>query len=45
MMTAWIQGGDAIWVGTTTHQMVFTFRGALSDLLNLLNLKTQNKIS
>jgi NitT/TauT family transport system substrate-binding protein len=24
MMTAWIQGADFVWVGTTTHQMVFT---------------------
>jgi NitT/TauT family transport system substrate-binding protein len=24
MMTAWAQGADFVWVGTTTHQMVFT---------------------
>jgi NitT/TauT family transport system substrate-binding protein len=24
MMTAWAQGADCVWVGTTTHQMVFT---------------------
>jgi NitT/TauT family transport system substrate-binding protein len=24
MMTAWVQGADFVWVGTTTHQMVFT---------------------
>ena len=24
MLTAWIQGADFVWVGTTTHQMVFT---------------------
>ena len=24
MMTAWAQGADFIWIGTTTHQMVFT---------------------
>ena len=25
MMTAWAQGADFVWIGTTTHQMVFTF--------------------
>jgi NitT/TauT family transport system substrate-binding protein len=24
MMTAWAQGADFVWIGTTTHQMVFT---------------------
>jgi NitT/TauT family transport system substrate-binding protein len=24
MMTAWAQGADFVWLGTTTHQMVFT---------------------
>jgi len=24
MLTAWAQGADFVWVGTTTHQMVFT---------------------
>ncbi len=24
MLTAWVQGADFVWVGTTTHQMVFT---------------------
>jgi NitT/TauT family transport system substrate-binding protein len=24
MMTAWVQGADFVWIGTTTHQMVFT---------------------
>jgi NitT/TauT family transport system substrate-binding protein len=24
MLTAWIQGADFVWIGTTTHQMVFT---------------------
>lgn len=24
MMTAWVQGADFVWLGTTTHQMVFT---------------------
>ena len=24
MMTAWAQGADMVWIGTTTHQMVFT---------------------
>ncbi len=28
MMTAWVQGADFVWIGTTTHQMVFTL---LSD--------------
>ena len=24
MMTAWAQGADFVWIGTTAHQMVFT---------------------
>jgi len=24
MMTAWAKGADSVWIGTTTHQMVFT---------------------
>ena len=24
MLTAWVQGADFVWIGTTTHQMVFT---------------------
>src|SRR3989442_723314 len=24
MMTAWAQGADFVWIGTTTHRMVFT---------------------
>ena len=24
MLTAWAQGADFVWIGTTTHQMVFT---------------------
>lgn len=27
MLTAWSQGADFVWVGTTTHQMVFTLLG------------------
>ena len=27
MMTAWAQGADFVWIGTTTHQMVFTLLG------------------
>jgi ABC-type nitrate/sulfonate/bicarbonate transport system substrate-binding protein len=45
MMTAWSQGAHFVWVGTTTHQLVFIFRGALSDLPDLLNSKTQNQAS
>ena len=27
MMAAWAQGADFVWIGTTTHQMVFTLFG------------------
>jgi ABC-type nitrate/sulfonate/bicarbonate transport system substrate-binding protein len=27
MLAAWIQGADIVWVGTTTHRMVFTLIG------------------
>jgi hypothetical protein len=30
MMAAWAQGADFVWIGTTTHQMVFTLFGDAS---------------
>ena len=30
MLTAWAQGADFVWLGTTTHQMVFTLFGDAS---------------
>jgi NitT/TauT family transport system substrate-binding protein len=38
MMTAWAQGADFVWIGTTTHQMVFTLM-ANSSLARGADLK------